>query len=273
MTDAAAARRPKLRVRILGCGSSGGVPRVGGLWGACDPAEPLNRRRRCSILITQGEDEAATRILVDTSPDLREQLLDADVTRLDGVVITHEHADHTHGIDDLRPLAIAMRRKLDLYADARTGALLRDRFGYCFASPAGSSYPPILREHRIAAGESFTISGAGGDVTLKPFRLVHGDIDALGLRVRGVAYTPDVNAIPDEALGDLTGLDIWIIDALRHTAHPTHFTLDEALSWVARQRPLRAVLTNMHTDLDYRTLERELPQGIVPAYDGLELEV
>ncbi len=260
------------RVTILGCGSSGGVPRVGSGWGACDPDNPKNRRRRCSILVEASSEAGTTRVLVDTSPDLREQLLDAEVTALDAVVLTHEHADHTHGIDDLRPLCIHMRRRLDLYMDGRTSALMLERFGYCFVTPPGSNYPPITRDKRIATGHAFTIPGDGPAVEMLPIRLIHGDIEALGLRFGGIAYSPDVSAIPDESVSAFADLDLWIIDALRLTPHPTHFSLDEALAWIERMKPKRAVLTNLHTDLDYAALSKRLPAGIIPAFDGLTLE-
>jgi phosphoribosyl 1,2-cyclic phosphate phosphodiesterase len=258
-------------VTILGCGSSGGVPRVGGGWGACDPADPRNRRRRCSILIERAGPEGATRVLVDTSPDLREQLLAESVTALDGVVFTHAHADHTHGIDDLRPLVIHMRRRIETFMDEDTGAALRQRFDYCFVTPPGSEYPPLARERRITAGFVFEVDGAGGALAIEPLRLVHGPSDALGLRFGGIAYTPDVSDIPPEAEARLSGLDLWIIDALRPTQHPSHFSLPDALGWIARLKPRRAVLTNLHTDMDYATLRRDLPAGVEPAYDGLRL--
>jgi phosphoribosyl 1,2-cyclic phosphate phosphodiesterase len=261
------------RITILGCGSSGGVPRVGGGWGACDPDNPRNRRRRCSILIERMGTEGTTRVLVDTSPDLREQLLDAEVRALDAVILTHEHADHTHGIDDLRPLCIHMRRRLDLYQDAKTSALMRERFGYCFETPPGSSYPPIVQDKRIAADTSFSIPGSGPAIELTPMRLVHGDIDALGLRFADIAYSPDVSAIPEASIASFAGLRLWIIDALRFTPHPTHFHLDEALGWIARMKPERAILTNLHTDLDYDDLRKRLPDGIDVAYDGLSVEL
>lgn len=262
----------KRTITILGCGSSGGVPRPGSGWGACDPLEPRNRRRRCSVLIRQEGPGGITQAIVDTSPDLREQLIDADVRHLDGVIFTHDHADHTHGIDDVRPLVIHMRRRIDAFMDDATAHGLAGRFGYIFRTPDGSSYPPILAERRIEAGSAFQIEGAGGPLQIKPFRLVHGEIDALGLRVGNVAYTPDVSAIPDEALDDLGNLDVWIIDALRVTPHPSHFHLDQALDWIARMKPKRAILTNLHTDLDYRTLERNLPDGVLPAHDGLVVD-
>jgi phosphoribosyl 1,2-cyclic phosphate phosphodiesterase len=254
---------------ILGCGSSGGVPRVGQGWGDCDPTNPRNRRRRCSLLIRQRSEAGCTTILVDTSPDLRDQLLDAEVTRLDAIVYTHDHADHTHGIDDIRPLVIHSRRRIDAFMDEATSTGLLSRFGYVFRTPEGSEYPPILVERRIESATTFEIAGDGGSVQLTPFRLVHGTIDALGLRVGDIAYTPDVSAIPPEALPHLAGLDLWIIDALRIRPHPSHFHLDEALAWIERMRPKRAILTNLHNDLDYDALAARLPPHIQPAFDGM----
>jgi phosphoribosyl 1,2-cyclic phosphate phosphodiesterase len=260
------------RVVILGCGSSGGVPRVGGDWGACDPANPRNRRRRCSILVERkGDDGETTSVLVDASPDLREQLLDTGLTRLDAVLVTHSHADHTHGIDDVRPLVIKMKRRIDIHMDAPTSEALRARFGYVFETPPGSQYPPLLEERRLTPGEPVRIPGPGGAVEAIPFRLEHGDMDALGFRFGDMAYTPDVIGVPPESLDYLAGLDLWIIDALRYTRHPSHFSLAEALEWIARMKPRRAVLTNLHTDLDYERLKGELPPGVTPAYDGMEL--
>ncbi|MGA0562913.1 MBL fold metallo-hydrolase [Ancylobacter sp. VNQ12] len=259
---------------ILGCGSSGGVPRVGQGWGACDPNEPKNRRRRCSMLIERhGEGTHPTRVLVDTSPDLREQLLGAQVDRLDAVLLTHEHADHTHGIDDLRPLTIQHRRRIDMHVDAETSAILHQRFGYCFETPPGSEYPPILNEHRFHHGDTIRVDGPGGQIEARAFRQFHGSISSYGFRVAGLAYSSDLHDLPEESLPFLEELDVWIIDALRLTPHPTHFSLSEALAWIARMKPRRAVLTNMHTDLDYATLARDLPDGISPAYDGLKITI
>jgi len=262
-----------LAITILGCGSSGGVPRVASGWGACDPAEPRNRRRRCAILVEQSGPDGSTRVLVDTGPDVREQLIDAQVRHLDAVLYSHAHADHIHGIDDLRPLVIAMRRVMPVYMDQPTSDLVTDRFSYCFVSPPNSDYPPIVREHRMASDTAVHIEGAGGTLTAMPFRLEHGSaMDALGFRFGAIAYTPDVSAIPDAALPHLRDLDVWIIDALRRTPHPTHFSLSDALGWIERLKPRHAVLTNLHTDLDYATLLRELPAGVEPAYDGMRIE-
>ena len=262
-----------LSVTILGCGSSGGVPRVGQGWGACDPAEPRNRRRRCSILVRRETAAGATQVLIDTSPDVREQLLDADVGRLDAVLLSHEHADHTHGLDDLRPLALAMRAHVEVHMSERTAADVRRKFDYMFVTPPGSGYPPFLRERRLHAGRAVTVGGAGGDVDFTAFEVRHGDIDALSFRFGAIAYTPDVNDLPASALAHLQDLDLWIVDALRPAPHPTHFSLAEALSWIERLKPKRAVLTNMHNDLDYAALKASLPANVMPAYDGLTLQL
>lgn len=257
---------------ILGCGSSGGVPRVGQGWGACDPKEPRNRRRRCSMLVERhGEGAHPTRVLIDTSPDLREQLIDAEVDRLDAVLFTHEHADHTHGIDDLRPLTIMHRRRIDVHLDAETSALLHTRFGYCFETPPGSDYPPILNEHRFHAGDTIRVDGPAGPIEAQAFRQYHGSIMSYGFRIGGLAYSSDLHDLPAESLPYLEDLDIWIVDALRITPHPTHFSLSEALAWIERMKPRRAVLTNLHTDLDYGTLMRDLPEGVTAAYDGMKI--
>ncbi len=262
-----------LRVTILGCGSSAGVPRVGVGWGACDPNNPRNRRRRCSILVERFGPGGVTRVLVDTGPDLRDQLLGCDVRHLDAVLITHDHADHTHGIDDLRPLVIAMRRRMPVYMDAVTSAVMMARFGYCFHQPPGSDYPPILDERRMEAGADVTVEGAGGPVTGRPFRMIHGGTEALGFRFGGLAYAPDVSRMPEESLAELQDLDVLVIDALRYTPHPSHFSVSEALALIEAVRPGRAILTNLHTDLDYETLRREVPAGVEPAFDGLQIEL
>ncbi len=263
----------RLKVTVLGCGSSPGVPRIGNDWGACDPNEPKNRRSRCSILIERIDAGGITRVLVDTGPDVRSQLLAAGVNALDAVVYTHEHADHTHGIDDLRAFWLSTHRLVDVYADAPTMERLEQAFGYCFATAPGSSYPPILKHHLVTAGRPFTIGGAGGPMTIDPFRQIHGDIDTLGLRVGGLAYSCDLSDVPEASLPMLAGLDLWIVDALRYKPHPSHFSLSETLAWIARVKPRRAVLTHMHTELDYATVKRAVPAGVEPAYDGMEIEI
>lgn len=260
-----------LTVTILGCGSSGGVPRVGAGWGAADPAEPKNRRRRCSILVERPASGGTTSVLVDASPDLREQLLGTETRHLDAVLITHDHADHTHGLDDFRSLVIHMRQRLPLYTDERTSSVLRQRFGYCFETPPGSGYPPILDEHRIAVGVPVTIDGRGGPIAAMPFDMEHGRGRALGFRFDDLAYASDVSAMPPESMAQLQGLDVLILDALRYTPHPTHFSVKEALALIDAVKPRRAILTNLHTDIDYATLRRELPPGIEPAYDMMQV--
>jgi phosphoribosyl 1,2-cyclic phosphate phosphodiesterase len=261
-----------LRFTILGCGSSGGVPRPALGWGVCDPGNPRNRRRRTSLLVEQRNGAGVTRILVDTSPDLREQLIAAEVDWLDAVLFTHEHADHTHGIDDLRALYIARRRRVDVYLDEPTSHTVRARFGYCFAAPPGSEYPPILTEHRLVPGAAVTVAGEGGPLTALPVRQQHGDIASLGFRFGPLAYSCDVSDLPGDSIAALQGLEVWIVDALRDRPHPSHFSVADALGWIERIKPRRAILTNLHSDLDYEELKSRLPPHVEPAFDGLMLE-
>jgi len=261
-----------LTFTILGCGSSGGVPRPALGWGDCNPDNPKNRRRRTSLLVERRNGAGVTRVLVDTSPDLREQLLDAEVDWLDAVLFTHEHADHTHGIDDLRPLALYKRRRIDVYLDEPTSRAMRARFGYCFETPPGSEYPPILTEHRLEPHRALMIDGAGGPIAVTPFAQTHGDMRTLGFRFGNFAYSCDLNGVAPESLALLRDLDVWILDALRYTPHPSHFSVADALSWIERIKPKRAILTNMHTDLDYEELRASLPPGVEPAYDGMRLD-
>jgi phosphoribosyl 1,2-cyclic phosphate phosphodiesterase len=261
----------EVRFTILGCGSSGGVPRLGGHWGACDPENPKNRRRRCSLLVERTGTGGTTTVLIDTSPDLREQLLDQGIGRLDAVIYTHSHADHVHGIDDLRMIVFNMRARLPVWADEPTRDALMQRFDYAFVQPEGSNYPPILDMNLIDG--DVTVTGAGGPITFRPFLVAHGGMDALGFRVGDVAYLPDVAQIPDPAWPLLENLDCWIVDALRRDPHPTHSHLAQTLDWIARMQPKRAVLTNMHIDLDYETLLAETPHHVEPAYDGMTLSV
>jgi len=258
-----------LTFTILGCGSSMGVPRVALGWGACDPDEPKNRRRRCSLLVERTSAQGRTRALVDCTPDLREQLLQAQVDWLDGVLITHEHADHTHGIDDLRPLFLHKRRRVDVYLDEATSRAMHARFGYCFMTPPGSEYPPILSEHRLLPGQRVAVEGQGGAIEALPVLQAHGDIPSLGFRFGNVAYSADIKSMPADSLAAMAGLDVWIVDALRRPPHPSHFNLDEALDWIARVKPKRAILTNLHSDMDYAALRASLPAGVEPAYDGM----
>ena len=258
-----------LTFTILGCGSSGGVPRLGGHWGACDPDNPKNRRQRCSLLVERTGATGTTTVLIDTSPDLRNQLLSAGVGRLDGVIYTHEHADHVHGIDDLRMIVFNMRNRLRVWADGPTQSALLNRFAYVFVQPDGSPYPPILDLNTLNGPT--VIDGPGGAITFEPFQVGHGSMDALGFRIANVAYLPDVADIPDPVWATLENLDVWIVDALRRDPHPTHSHLANTLDWIARVKPKRAVLTNMHIDLDYDTVLAETPDTVEPAYDGMTL--
>jgi phosphoribosyl 1,2-cyclic phosphate phosphodiesterase len=262
-----------LKVTILGSGSSGGVPRIGGKdgageWGACDPKEPKNRRRRCSLLVERG----ATQILVDCSPDMRDQLIDARVSRLDAVFITHDHADQCHGLDDLRMVAQNMMRRVQVHADENTLRTLTTRFGYCFKGHDSAAYPAILDGHLISRPfKPIAVDGKGGAIEVVPFDQDHGLMTSLGFRFGPVAYSSDVVGLDDKAFEVLSGVEVWIVDALRYKPHPTHAHVEMALSWIARVKPKRAILTNLHIDLDYQTLKRELPEGVEPAYDGMQI--
>jgi phosphoribosyl 1,2-cyclic phosphate phosphodiesterase len=253
-----------MKVTILGCGTSGGVPRVGesnGGWGDCDPANPKNRRRRVSILV----EEQGTRILIDTSPDLREQLLGANVTSLDAVFLTHDHADHTHGIDDLRGIYHAMGKPVPIYMDARTHAVMMQRFGYIFNGAKG--YSAMATAHVLDGPVTLQ------RMTIHPFLQQHGEIDSLGFRIGDMAYSTDLIDIPLKSEPCLKELKLWIVDALRRTPHPTHPHLALTLSWIEQFKPQQAVLTHMDWSMDYETLTQELPVGVVPGYDGMVIEI
>ncbi|MEM9572890.1 MAG: MBL fold metallo-hydrolase [Pseudomonadota bacterium] len=264
----------RIKLTLLGTGSSGGVPRVGGDWGACDPSEPKNRRRRCSALVEVWDDakpQDTTIVLIDTSPDMREQLLDANVTRLDAIVFSHDHADQTHGIDDVRALAIRNRARVKTFMDASTASTLVPKFKYVFEGASG--YPSLYDiQPEIEAYQIFPIDGPGGQVDWLPIDQEHGYIRSLGFRIGNVAYCNDLNALPSDSMAYLHGLDLLAIDALRYTPHPSHATVDQALAWIEALKPKRAVLTNLHVDLDYATLKRELPAGVEPAFDGWHYE-
>lgn len=259
----------RLTFTILGCGSSGGVPRLGGHWGDCDPENPRNRRTRCSLLVERENNDGKTTVLIDTSPDMRHQLLREEIGALDAVLYTHSHADHVHGIDDLRMIVFNMRKRIPVWADGPTQDALYSRFGYAFVQPEDSPYPPILDMHTIKG--DVTISGAGGDITFTPIEVNHGSIDALAFRVGGLVYMPDVADIPDDAWDALQNMDCFVLDTLRRTPHPTHAHFEKSLEWIDRTAPRRAVLTNMHIDLDYATVDAETPAHITPAYDGMQI--
>ena len=219
------------------------------------------------MLVERQSGEGVTRVLIDTSPDMRDQLLDAGIGTLDAVVYTHSHADHVHGIDDLRQIVFNLRQRLPVWADAPTQEALLSRFAYAFVQPAGSPYPPILDLRTIDG--PFEITGAGGPIGFQPFEVDHGSMAALGFRVGGLAYLPDAVAIPEEAWAHLQGLDCWVVDALRRKPHPTHAHLALSLEWISRVKASTAVLTNMHLDMDFATLSAELPPHIRPAHDGM----
>jgi phosphoribosyl 1,2-cyclic phosphate phosphodiesterase len=263
----------RLRLIITGCGSSPGSPRIVGDWGECDPAEPRNRRRRTAAVVERISAGGVTRVAIDTGPDFREQMLDAGATHLDAVVYTHAHADHIHGIDDLRGYFHAQRRRVDIHADRETLARLREGFSYCFETPPGSSYPPILEPHVIVHDRPFAIDGAGGPITFEPLTQIHGDILSLGFRIGDIAYCPDVSDFPEATAARLTELDVLVIDALQYKPHPSHFSLSQSLEWIDRLAPRHAVLTHMHTPLDYRTVRAETPDHVEPAHDGMVIEV
>jgi phosphoribosyl 1,2-cyclic phosphate phosphodiesterase len=262
----------RLRLTILGCGSSPGVPRITGDWGACDPGEPRNRRTRAAALVERISARGTTRVVIDTGPDFRQQMLSVPPGRLDGVVYTHAHADHIHGIDDLRSYVLDQKHLVNVYADRATQLRLNEAFGYCFQTPPGSNYPPILRANLIEHGEPFAIEGEGGPITFEPLPQHHGDAITLGMRIGSFAYCPDVSGFPDATVEQLRDLDLLVIDALQYRTHPSHFSLGQALEWIERLVPTRAVLTHMHVPLDYRTVLAETPAHVEPAYDGLVIE-
>ena len=260
-----------LRFTILGCGSSPGVPRPNGDWGACDPSNPKNARLRASLLVERTSGGATTRVVIDTGPDFRAQCVRNGISSLDGVVYTHAHADHIHGIDDVRTFVLVSRRRMPIWANDRTFARLNEAFGYCFQTPHGSGYPPICDRQRIAS-ERFDIDGPGGVIGFMPIEQEHGADRSLGFRIGDVAYCSDVSAFPDGSRDALAGLDVLIIDALQYRTHPSHLSLGQAIDVIRELAPKRAILTHMHTPLDYDTLVRELPDHIEPGYDGLTFE-
>jgi len=263
----------RMRFTILGCGASPGVPRIGNDWGACDPREPRNRRLRSSLMVERiGEDGGVSRIIVDTGPDFREQVLRAGVGTADAVLYTHSHADHIHGIDELRQFFHNSGHRVPVYADAETATRLKEAFGYCFETPMGSGYPPVVSEHRVVAGTPLSIDGKGGPIEVMPYLQTHGDIQSIGYRFGEVAYSSDVSAVPDESWPLIEGVDVFVVDALRYRPHVSHFSVGQAIEAGQRVGAKLIVLTHMHHDLDYRTLAADLPAGVVPSYDGMVIE-
>lgn len=257
-----------MRVTVLGSGSSAGTPSISAGWGVADPNEPRNRRLRPSILVEEGE----TRVLVDASPDLRQQLLSAGGNRLDAVIFTHAHADHCHGIDDLRPVNEAMNADLAAYADAPTWATIRQRFGYVLEPrdpSAKAYYKPTLVPHTIAPGRPFEIRG----LTVEPIDQDHGFMRTLGLRFGRFAYSTDLVDLPEASFAALAGIEVWLVGALGSREHPTHAHVDKAVAWIERVGAKRGYITHMSHRLDYQTLKRSLPPHIEPAYDGLVIDI
>ncbi|RCL04064.1 MAG: 2-cyclic phosphate phosphodiesterase [Candidatus Tokpelaia sp. JSC189] len=263
----------RLRFTILGCGSSLGVPRANGDWGVCNQFEKKNRRSRTSLLVERISADGRTIIVIDTGPDFRTQMLKAGVSHIDAVIYTHGHADHTNGIDDLRTFVTGYPKKLiDVYADKVTFQRLYQGFKYCFAMPADSNYPPILKAHEIFPESQFVISGRGGAIAFQAYTQIHGNICSLGFRIGNVAYCSDVNTFPDRTVEKLSGLDLLIIGALQYKAHPSHFSLEQSLDWIKNLAPKHAILTHMHIPLDYNTVNEETPKNVEPAYDGMTFE-
>jgi phosphoribosyl 1,2-cyclic phosphate phosphodiesterase len=255
-----------VRVTILGCGTSGGVPRVGGPdgrgdWGDADPADPRNRRRRCSILV---QDKGKT-VLVDTSPDLRAQLIDAGILRIDSVIWTHEHADQVHGIDELRPY-VFRQGQIEAWASERTLDVLKRRFNYCFETQDNGFYNPIYRAQAIEG--PFRAAG----IEMVPFEQDHGTLSSLGFRFGPIAYANDVVRLPEAAFEVMKGAEILIVDATRYRPHPIHAHLDLTLEWIERIAPKRAFLTNLHIDMDYAEVDRRTPAHVKPCHDGLVID-
>ncbi len=250
-----------MKVTVLGSGTSSGVPRLPGLWGACDPDNPKNRRRRASLLVQS----ATTHLVIDCGPDFRAQLLDHPIPRLDAVLLTHDHADHAHGLDDIRGFAKYQKERIPIHAAAETLAVVTRRFDYAFAG--GNGYPPIVEAREIRPFEPFRI----GDLDIVAFRQLHGPVESLGFRIGPLAYSTDVKALPEESFKVLKGVSLWVVDALREREHPTHASLSETLSWIARVRPQHAWLTHLSEEMDYETLRAKLPAGVEPAHDGLSM--
>ena len=266
----------RLELTILGCGSSGGVPRADGDWGVCDPANPRNFRTRCSLLVRrlgEGLPNSArqTTVIVDASPELRIQTAKAGVKRLDAVLLTHDHADQVHGLDDVRAFYLRQQARIPCWMDESTDRTMMRRFGYIFEGEGG--YPAICDRFVIPPhGTPWQVDGPSGVIPIATFDQDHGGVRSVGYRFGDVAYSSDVVGLDDAAFEALQGLDLWIVDALRRRPHPTHAHLELALAWIERVKPRRAILTNMHIDLDYEQLRAELPPGVEPAYDGMSLQ-
>jgi phosphoribosyl 1,2-cyclic phosphate phosphodiesterase len=263
-----------LRTTILGSGCSTGVPRSDGYWGRCDPNHPRNRRSRCSALFQvfdKNTPEDLTNIIIDTSPDFRQQIMQTGIKYLDAVLWTHDHADQTHGIDDMRAFAMLAKRKTPGFMNEATRDSLMHRFDYVFQGKWG--YPPICEAMALPEfGQDFVLEGKGGTVSVLTFDQEHGPIRSVGYRLGDIAYSSDISDIPTDSFGHLQGLKVWIVDALRYDPHPTHAHLDLTLEWISHLKPERAILTNLHQDMDYETLMAIVPKGVEVAYDQMVIE-
>ena len=251
-----------MKIQIVGSGCSSGVPRADGYWGACDPHNPKNRRRRCSAFVSKHDKT----IVIDTSPDFREQAIDAKLSQIDAVLFTHDHADQTHGLDDLRAFVLSRRKKVDAYMDQACFDSLVTKFHYIFHGQ--NDYPAICQAHFLPPlGTDFSLHG----FDIKTFDQVHGHIHSVGYRIDGFAYSSDISDLPEDSFATLQNLDLWVVDALRYAPHPSHSHLEKTLAWIERVRPKRAILTNLHQDMDYEVLKSQLPDGVEPAFDGMEI--
>jgi phosphoribosyl 1,2-cyclic phosphate phosphodiesterase len=264
-----------LEVTILGCGSSGGVPRADGNWGVCNPLDPRNRRSRCSMMIRRPSGEGPERwttVVVDASPEFRLQTADAGAKRLDALLLTHDHADQSHGLDDIRAFAMRQRARIPVHVDPPTSDTMERRFGYIFHGEKG--YPAIADLVAIPPhGEPWLVGGPSGAIPVVTFDQDHGELRSVGYRFGPVAYSSDVLTLDDAAFEAMTGVELWIVDALRYTPHPTHAHVERTLGWIERLKPRQAILTNLHIDLDFEELTSRLPPGVAAAVDGMRIEL
>ena len=257
-----------MRVTVLGCGSSSGTPSVDWGWGNCDPNNPKNTRLRPSILVEDGK----SRVLVDTSPDLRAQLLRHDIKSLDAVLLTHSHSDHLHGIDDIRSINRLMKSSLVLYSDEQTIKIVKTRFPYVLEPLAEDStyyYKATLEPHQIVPGQQFT----AGNMAVRAIAQDHGFMDTLGFRFGDFAYSTDLIAMGEESFDLLSGIRVWMLGVFTDKPHPTHLDVDRALEWINRVGPERAILTHLGTGLDYDQLSKRLPSGVEVAFDGMIIDI
>jgi len=253
----------KTYLTILGCGSSMGVPRADGFWGACDKTNVKNYRTRCSALISRGKNN----ILIDTSPDLRSQLLENKIVSISSVIYSHQHADQTHGINDLRIFYHKNKKKINIYANKDTLNFLKRNFTYCFKNSLG--YPPIIKANKLKRKNIF---GSGKElINIESFEVDHGRIKSIGFVIKKTAYISDCNKFSISNLKRLKNLEYFIIDCLRYKSHPSHFSLSEVLNVVKFIKPKQTILTNLHTDLDYNILLKKIPINVKPAFDGMKL--